>query len=173
MGNGQHFSGRLLRFGRLLQPQTRTRTTRDSLMLQRLQWHSAAALLRSFNWSLIGRSMEASDMTGSIPPTWQPEGRLSLQDLCPSCSKVDFEAAIANPTAIGARHIDIDSEQIVCEKEIHSLKTLQPACPLCQMFLKLIQSQLSISHRHSGVPEINVLLRSTNRDRPWNGLMPL
>jgi hypothetical protein len=41
------------------------------------------------------------------------------------------------------------------------------------MFLNLGHSQLYKAEEGVGVPELGILLRSTNKDQPWNGLEPL
>ena len=117
--------------------------------------------------------MEVPDKSGSSCPTRESNRRLLLRDLCPRSSKIDFEDVIANSTQIGAGHIDIDSEQYAVEEEIQSFKTLQPGCPLCQMFLNLTMAQLYGAEKRTELPEFFILLRSTNRDRPWNGLEPI
>src|SRR4051812_1618438 len=119
--------------------------------------------------------MEVPDALRSRSPARQSESRHSLQDLCSTCSKVDFEAIIADPTQIGDRHtsIEVDSERYACGNRIHGYKALRPGCLLCQMFLKLSLGQLFRAEKRDGVPQLSILLRSTNRNRPWNGLTPL
>lgn len=71
--------------------------------------------------------MEVPDALRSRSPARQSEYRLSLQDLCSTCSKVDFEAIIADPTQIGDGHtsIKVESERYAFENQIHDYKTLR------------------------------------------------
>ncbi|KAH8590392.1 heterokaryon incompatibility protein-domain-containing protein, partial [Bisporella sp. PMI_857] len=118
--------------------------------------------LRTLKWSDIPSPVvEFENTQGSEFPNTSNVG------LCSRCVCLDLERGIdCSESSISLRHNPLLEYLGQKRYRLHSYRTLQQACALCQIFLKIVEPHIGQAHRnYVGAPDIDIEVESPS----WRG----